>query len=244
MNVALRFSQFSHRVEQLQGPANLAALLKPNAAKPVIDAIDRLDTALAEVAAAVRTALNPPRDGKYLTLNESVDSLAPALAAVARERRCLRVPADSIRDLIVDEVPEDHRSFWSTGMVGYISGLISSNARLKAVLKSSDVLVWRNQLDGDIRLVDARWCRSPEAIYSHVTDTTFSGRRCRFCTMEENPAVPELQPVDPDQRKGFDMLNETFVLNLNYVYTHEACRPYWEKWCDIAAQFAKEHSRG
>lgn len=241
MNVPTRFNSFCNRVDQLRNPANLAALLHPKAAKPVIEHIDRLDAVLGEFEAAVRSALNPPREGRQLAPQEAVESLAKALTSIARERRTLRVPQDSIYDLVLSEVAEDERPFWKNSRAGYVGGLVEYDQRLRAMLKIAGVFVWRNAVDRDVRLVDSRWCTSPEMIHSHVTDTSMIGRRCRLCTMEESGEVSELQPVDPDQRNGFDVINDVYVLKTGSVNTHELCRPVWEQWVDIANRYAKEN---
>lgn len=241
----IRIMRVMEQADRVRVKATLASLLPAKVAQPIHKALDGLEAALGEVTVAVRMALEQPQDFRMLGTEEAVACLADALTTIARERRTVLAPPDSIKDLVVAEVADDVRGFWNTFQsVGYISGLIQYDKQLALQLKAAGVLVWRNDRDGQIRLVNIRWCETEEQIRAHVTDQTIVGRRCRFCTMAELPNDSlELQPVDPDHRLKWTVYNDVHKLEIGWVYTHTLCREYWLRWLDIAGQPVKRERR-
>lgn len=215
---------------------------------------EALTQAAAHVAAigravkALEELLMPAPTGvRFLQGAERTASLIGALEAGAKARGPGVYPIDSLHSLVVDHAAAEDQAFWDREPAGLIAGLLREDREVGRQLEARGVLVWEGHgtatRAGDElwRLVNTQWLEAHEEIRAFVTDLWPGGQRCRFCGAEE-PLEHELQRVDLETRAGVAYINGKAAVSGASVSTHQACRPLWLKWLEIASSYSSQEA--
>jgi hypothetical protein len=212
---------------------NLHRLDFPDVPSAALENMQTMHTLAVQTA----TLLNPVSTAKRLEGRELWASLAHAIVAIARAKRAVRLTPKDLKDLVEDHCQEHDMAFWLEQSAPTVVGLLRHEPEVRKLIEPHAVLCWDMWEDEQWRIVDTRWLEAHADIRLFVTDPWPGGRYCRFCYCQENPHVNALLQVDVERRNGVLMVGDVVVLQVGGALTHEQCRPYWIRWCEIAAKY-------
>lgn len=202
--------------------------------EPIVAALEKC----ASDVVALVTPTNRPRHPSSI---ERITSLSDALESIARKYGGILCKTDALHSLVAEHAPADTRAYWSGNREGEIFGWIRQQADVVDVLAPRGILVWTNEADRRIRIVNTNWLRAHADIRRFVMER-WHGRRCRFCRIDEIPTSLELEPLAPQKRSGVAFVNGVVQLQVGQVHLHERCMPFWKSWLAVAESYASQEA--
>lgn len=174
--------------------------------EPIVAALEKC----ASDVVALVTPTNRPRHPSNI---ERITSLSDALESIARKYGGILCKSDALHSLVAEHAPADAREYWSGNREGEIFGWIRQQAEVVDVLAPRGILVWTNEADRRVRIVNTNWLTAHADIRRFVMER-WHGRRCRFCRIDEIPTSLELKPLDPQKRNGVAFVNGVMQLQV------------------------------
>jgi len=194
---------------------------------------DKIVAEIVDAAERFSKLVTPSNGGRYPTLAEKVTVLVDALERVANRVGAALLPLDTALVHVAQEctAPTDAQ-FWSKQQPQQLLGLVLHEPSLVMELQTRGILVWGDDQDSKIRLVNTNWLTTHAAIFAFVTGDNPAGNRCRFCRL-------------PERKSNSLVTVDTPARNLHYPaltikaesQVHADCKQPWLDWVQIARRY-------
>lgn len=256
-----RIRDLVRSVEESGRALNLLAVnanARRGEAEAALEQLEVAEAAVKHLAETVQPGRSPI---KHLEGQELHESYATMVVRVARGEQAVCVGDKGLKDLGVNYALPPHAPFWEAQRAPYYGGLLAYERLVRELIEAEGVMFWREEIDGEWRIIDTRWLEAHADIRAWVMRAWPGGHVCRFCGMNENPKADALARVDIERRYGRHMIGDTVVLPPGGVLlTHgspllpnphttsqdskgsfpERCRPLWLEWLRIASLYATQ----